>query len=83
MSRSGFTQRFKDIVGVPPLTYLTDYRLRLGARHLRLQQSSIAQIGEMVGYSSNSTFSQAFKRVYDMSPSEYRKQQQDKSQKRF
>jgi len=81
MSRSGFTQRFKNIVGVPPLTYLTDYRLRLAARHLRLQQSSIAQIGEMVGYSSNSTFSQAFRRVYDMSPSEYRQQQKDKSQK--
>lgn len=81
MSRSGFTQRFKDIVGTPPLTYLTDYRLRLAARHLRFQRSSIAQIGEMVGYSSNSTFSQAFKRVYDMSPSEYRQQQKDKTQK--
>ncbi len=80
MSRSSFTQRFKNVVGVPPLTYLTDYRLRLAARHLRLQQSSIAQIGEMVGYSSNSTFSQAFKRVYEMSPSEYRQQQQNKSQ---
>lgn len=81
MSRSGFTQRFKNIVGVPPLAYLTDYRLRPAARHLRLQQSSIAQIGEMVGYSSNSTFSQAFRRVYDMSPSEYRQQQRNKDQK--
>ncbi|WP_435978460.1 helix-turn-helix transcriptional regulator [Psychrobacter sp. DM4] len=79
MSRSGFTQRFKDVVGIPPLTYLTDYRLRLGARHLRLQHSSIAQIGEMVGYSSNSTFSQAFRRVYEISPSEYRRQQRVKS----
>lgn len=82
MSRSGFSQRFKNIVGVPPLTYLTDYRLRIAARHLRLQQGSIAQISEMVGYSSSSTFSQAFKRVYGMSPSEYRhqQQQQDKGQ---
>ncbi|WP_367110897.1 helix-turn-helix transcriptional regulator [uncultured Psychrobacter sp.] len=79
MSRSGFTQRFKDIVGIPPLTYLTDYRLRIAARRLRLQRSSIAQIGEMVGYSSHSTFSQAFKRVYEMSPSEYRKQQKDRN----
>lgn len=81
MSRSSFTQRFKDVVGVPPLTYLTDYRLRLGARHLRLHHSSIAQIGEMVGYSSNSTFSQAFRRAYEISPSEYRRQQRVKSVK--
>ncbi len=32
MSRSSFAQRFKDVVGMPPLTYLIDYRLRLAAR---------------------------------------------------
>ena len=74
MSRSSFTQRFKETVGVPPLTYLTDYRLRLAAHHLRLQQNSIGQISEMVGYASNSTFSQAFKRVYGMSPKTYQQQ---------
>ena len=31
MSRSSFTERFKQVVGVPPLTYLIDYRLRLAA----------------------------------------------------
>lgn len=74
MSRSSFTQRFKEIVGVPPLTYLMNYRLRIAARHLRLQQYNIGQIGDMVGYASNSTFSQAFKRIYDMSPRAYRQQ---------
>ena len=76
MSRSSFTQRFKETVGVPPLTYLSDYRLRVAARHLRLQQNSIGQIGELVGYGSNSTFSQAFKREYGMSPKTYREQHQ-------
>ena len=75
MSRSGFSQRFKETVGIPPLTYLTDYRLRLAAGHLRLGKNNIGQISEMVGYASNSTFSQAFKRVYGMSPKEYQKQQ--------
>lgn len=75
MSRSGFSQRFKETVGTPPLTYLTDYRLRLAASHLRLRQNNIGQISEMVGYASNSTFSQAFKRVYGMSPKAYQKQQ--------
>ncbi len=76
MSRSSFTQRFKNIMGVPPLAYLTTYRLCLAARQLRLQHNSIGQISELVGYTSNSTFSQAFKRVYGMSPKAYREQQQ-------
>ena len=72
MSRSSFAQRFKDVVGIPPLTYLIDYRLRLAARYLRLQQNSISRISELVGYASDSTFSQAFKRVYGVSPKAYR-----------
>ena len=76
MSRSSFAQRFKEVVGIPPLTYLIDYRLRLAARYLRLQQNSISRISEMVGYASDSTFSQAFKRVYGISPKSYRQQYQ-------
>ena len=60
MSRSSFAQRFKEVVGIPPLTYLMDYRLRLAARYLRLQQNSISRISGLVGYASDSTFSQAF-----------------------
>ena len=76
MSRSSFAQRFKEVVGIPPLTYLLDYRLRLAARYLRLQQNSISRISELVGYASDSTFSQAFKRVYGVSPKAYRQQYQ-------
>lgn len=72
MSRSSFAERFRSMVGVPPLTYLTDYRLRLASRYLRLHQNSISQISEMVGYASDSTFSQAFKRVFGVSPRAYR-----------
>ena len=78
MSRSSFAQRFKDCVGMPPLTYLIEYRLRLAARYLRLQQNSIGRISELVGYASDSTFSQAFKRVYGLSPKVYRQQYQKK-----
>ncbi|MGP5101034.1 AraC family transcriptional regulator [Psychrobacter celer] len=56
------------------LAYLIDYRLRLAARYLRLQQNSISRISELVGYASDSTFSQAFKRVYGVSPKAYRQQ---------
>ena len=79
MSRSSFAQRFKEVVGIPPLTYLMDYRLRLAARYLRLQQNSISRISELVGYASDSTFSQAFKRVYGVSPKAYRQQYQQQT----
>lgn len=78
MSRSSFAQRFKEVVGMPPLTYLIGYRLRLASRYLRLQQNSISRISELVGYASDSTFSQAFKRVYGVSPKAYRQQYQKK-----
>ena len=79
MSRSSFAQRFKEGVGIPPLTYLMDYRLRLAARYLRLQQNSISRISGLVGYASDSTFSQAFKRVYGISPKAYRQQYQQQT----
>ena len=79
MSRSSFAQRFKEVVGIPPLTYLMDYRLRLAARYLRLQQNSISRISGLVGYASDSTFSQAFKRVYGISPKAYRQQYQQQT----
>ncbi len=79
MSRSSFAQRFKKVVGIPPLTYLMDYRLRLAARYLRLQQNSISRISGLVGYASDSTFSQAFKRVYGISPKAYRQQYQQQT----
>jgi len=79
MSRSSFAQRFKEVVGIPPLTYLMDYRLRLAARYLRLQQNSISRISGLVGYASASTFSQAFKRVYGISPKAYRQQYQQQT----
>lgn len=79
MSRSSFAQRFKEVVGIPPLTYLMDYRLRLAARYLRLQQNSISRISGLVGYASDSTFSQAFKRVYGISPKAYRQEYQQQT----
>ena len=79
MSRSSFAQHFKEVVGIPPLTYLMDYRLRLAARYLRLQQNSISRISGLVGYASDSTFSQAFKRVYGISPKAYRQQYQQQT----
>ncbi len=74
MSRSSFAERFAEVIGQPPLSYLSAHRLRLAARLLVQSYESIARISERVGYASEAAFSQAFKRQYDMSPSQYRKE---------
>lgn len=59
---------------MPPLTYITEHRLRMAAWHLAQQDISINRISERVGYTSETAFSQAFRRQYGVSPSQYRKQ---------
>ena len=73
LSRSAFHERFSEVIGMPPLTYLTEHRLRLAARHLAQPDLSINRISERVGYTSETAFSQAFRRQYQMTPSQYRK----------
>ena len=72
MSRSKFAFLFNSIVNQTPLAYLQQHRLRLASQHLRLGQLSIQQIAHRVGYSSETAFSQAFKKHYAFTPSQYR-----------
>ena len=74
MSRSKFATLFSNIVGETPLAYLQQYRFRLASQHLRAGQLSIQQIAHRVGYSSETAFSQTFKRLFDLTPSQYRQQ---------
>ena len=74
MSRSKFANLFNSIIGEPPLTYLQQHRLRLAGQYLRTSNLSIQQISNKVGYSSETAFSQAFKRAFDLSPKQYRQQ---------
>lgn len=72
MSRSKFANLFHRIVGEPPLSYLKQHRLRLACQQLRNGQMSIQQIAHKVGYTSETAFSQAFKKHFLVSPSRYR-----------
>ncbi|BBY26859.1 AraC family transcriptional regulator [Mycolicibacterium sediminis] len=74
VSRSTLAKRFTDLVGEPPLTYLTRWRMTLAADRLVDQQStSIADVARAVGYSDPFGFSAAFKRIRGVNPSEYRR----------
>lgn len=72
MSRTSFTVRFRQTVGVPPLTYLLNWRMNLAARALRQDTTPVAALARSVGYTSESAFSSAFKRVMGVAPRHYR-----------
>lgn len=72
VSRATFAARFTRLVGVPPLTYLTGWRMTLAADLLRDTEATIAAIARDVGYADAFAFSVAFKRARGLSPSAWR-----------
>jgi len=77
MSRSGFSARFTELVGEPPLQYLTRWRMTKAAQFLRERPESVAAIADRVGYGNTAAFMKAFTRTQGMSPSAYRRHQHD------
>jgi AraC-like DNA-binding protein len=72
MSRTAFAVHFKSATGVAPLTYLTEWRMRLAERALRDETTSVSGLARSLGYTSESAFSNAFKRVTGNAPLHYR-----------
>jgi AraC-like DNA-binding protein len=69
MSRAAFAARFRELVGQPPLTYLTGWRMTLAADLLRDTGATVATVARKVGYEDAFAFSVAFKRARGVSPS--------------
>ncbi|KAB1948578.1 AraC family transcriptional regulator [Micromonospora sp. ALFpr18c] len=72
VSRSTLAARFKRVVGVGPLEYLTNWRIELAADRIRRGSDTVASIAQAVGYGSESALSVAFKRTTGVSPRTYR-----------
>lgn len=71
MSRAGFAARFTDLVGEPPLGYLTGWRMTVAADLLRDTEDTVAGVARKVGYRDAFAFSVAFKRTRGISPSDW------------
>jgi AraC-like DNA-binding protein len=72
LSRAAFARRFTALVGEPPLSYLTGWRMSLAADLLEEPDATVASVARQVGYGTPFAFSTAFKREYDVSPQQYR-----------
>jgi AraC-like DNA-binding protein len=73
LSRSTFSARFTDRVGVSPSRYIAQLRMRLAVRRLKSDKSSLAQIAADLGYQSEGAFARAFKRVCGKPPGAVRR----------
>jgi AraC-like DNA-binding protein len=72
LSRAAFSARFTEVVGEPPMTYLTRWRM-LRATRLLKNEVRMETIADLLGYESEAAFRKAFKREVGMPPAHYRR----------
>ncbi len=73
MSRSAFAERFRHLVGVAPMAYLSDWRLQKALAMLESSRKPIQQIAAETGYLSPAAFSRAFSSKFGIPPTDHRR----------
>lgn len=74
MSRATLVRRFQEVVGMPPMAYVIDWRIMKARRLVASSAMALEQIAEHTGFASARTLSRTFKRFYGCTPSEFRRQ---------
>lgn len=73
LSRATFARQFANMVGEPPHSYLTRWRMGIAARLLEASDLRLSEIAARVGYQSEFSFSRAFKQARGIAPHHYRR----------
>ncbi len=71
-SRSRLAERFTEMVGLPPMQYLTRWRMQVAANLLAQGGAKVAGVASEAGYDSEAAFSRAFKKATGMAPGAWR-----------
>ena len=79
MSRSAFSARFTQLVGVSPGRYRTGWRMQIARTRLMDSIAPVASIASDLGYKSEAAFCRAFKRTFEVSPGSVRRDVQSAS----
>lgn len=72
VSRSSLHDRFREVLGLSPMRYVNEWRMRVAQELLRTTEVTVAVVARRVGYDSEEAFSRAFKRTHGQSPSLWR-----------
>lgn len=72
MSISTCCRLFKKYLRSSPISYLNKYRLEIGCQLLKESEASIAEIASSCGFNQQSYFNRLFRRIYSMTPLQYR-----------
>jgi AraC-like DNA-binding protein len=73
MSRARFSARFTEMTGVPPIRYLTTWRLMKARHMLRETDLSIGEIALRCGYASLASFTRRYTAAFGLGPGAYRR----------
>ena len=81
IDRRRFSDIFQEVIGLSPIKYLTEYRLKEAKRLLKFSSYTISEIADMTGYNDCFYFSKTFKKNVGMCPRRYREINNDVVQK--
>lgn len=73
LARSSLAERFAELIGEPPMQYLTRWRMQVAAGLLATTHDGLAGIAARVGYASEAAFNRAFKKVVGVPPAAWRR----------
>ncbi|MBB4035000.1 signal transduction histidine kinase/DNA-binding response OmpR family regulator/ligand-binding sensor domain-containing protein [Dysgonomonas hofstadii] len=72
MSRTVFFKKLKSLTGFAPIEFIRDIKIKHAAKLIATQQYTIKEVSFMIGIADTKYFTQCFKAVYNMTPSEYK-----------
>lgn len=73
MGRTVFFNKLKNLTGLAPIEFIRELRIKRAAQLLKTGDYNVSQVTYMVGMSDSRYFSKCFKKVYGLTPSEYKK----------
>jgi len=72
MSRTVFFKKLKSLTGLAPIEFIRDIKIKHAAKLIATQQYTIKEVSFMIGIADTKYFTQCFKNVYNMTPTEYK-----------
>jgi len=79
MSRTVFFKKLKSLTGLAPIEFIRDIKIKHAAKLIASQQYTIKEVSFMIGIADTKYFTQCFKNVYNMTPTEYKNKMKEEN----